>query len=172
MFVALKTWILPLVSGITFPSPQRWTKLAPEFTLLDVTSNTVTKLEDYAYDSEKVLLTCLPGVWSPWSRKVLTSLTQHQQQLEYSGKSIIAIISQSIEPVRDYVKKNEIGYPVLADPYGIVSKRYGVFDELQNEPMQISRPSYFVINSKREVLTKHIGRHADHHPDFSELVLA
>lgn len=134
----------------------------PNFKLRSATSGifvNCTKL-----DHPKQLFTFLPGVWAPWCRKLLIDLNNQHSELESAGIKVVAIVSQNYRPVAEFVKNNHIEFEVLSDPYGVINKRFGVFDSTLDEPMKISIPTLFLLDEERNLHYKFIGSHLSDRP--------
>ncbi|MCU7800214.1 MAG: protein disulfide oxidoreductase [gamma proteobacterium symbiont of Lucinoma myriamae] len=78
------------------------------------------------------------GSWCPicsYTSSTVTELSREYQVIT------IALSSGSEEQVFSYLKKNKYYFPVINDPDGIISQKWGVF----------VIPSFFIINSHGEI---------------------
>lgn len=78
------------------------------------------------------------GSWCPicsYTSSTVTELSREYQVIT------IALSSGSEEQVFSYLKKNKYHFPVINDPDGIISQKWGVF----------VTPSFFIINSHGEI---------------------
>ena len=78
------------------------------------------------------------GSWCPMCS--YTSSTVTELSKEYSVITI-ALSSGSEKEVLSYLKENKYHFPVINDPDGIISQKWGVF----------VTPSFFIINSHGEI---------------------
>ena len=78
------------------------------------------------------------GSWCPMCS--YTSSTVTELSKEYSVITI-ALSSGSEKEVLSYLKENKYHFPVINDPDGIISQKWGVF----------ATPSFFIINSNGEI---------------------
>lgn len=78
------------------------------------------------------------GSWCPMCS--YTSSTVTELSKEYSVITI-ALSSGSEKEVLSYLKENKYHFPVINDPDGIISQKWGVF----------ATPSFFIINSHGEI---------------------
>lgn len=140
---------------------------APAFRLLDIQKCKLTNLGNIK--SEKVLLTFIPGVWAPWARKLLMQLNQHVFEAATFGAEVVAIVAQREDQLQQYCEDNNLSIRVLADPYGAITTRYGIFDEIVTEPMQLSRPALFVLDRDKQIHFKFMGKHLADRPGWTEI---
>jgi peroxiredoxin len=141
---------------------------AAAFRLQSAISGKHVRLGDI--QSEKAIITFVPGIWAPWCRRFLDDLSLASQEIGQYRTVLVAIISQDFDQVMEYLSTNPVGFEVLADPHGAISTRYGVFDEVIEEPMQISKPSVFVLDDEKNIHYKFFGQHLMDRPTRDDLI--
>ena len=142
---------------------------APNFYLPNVLKQKTVSLYDLE-EYNKIILAFLPGIWAPWCRRFLEELSINSKFYNDTDTYFVTIISQESIQLKDYLSQNKINIDVLADENGATGTRYGVFDEKQTEPMRISKPTVFLLNSNKEICFKFIGNHLSDRPRFSEII--
>lgn len=157
---------------MTTTDKPRWKRIsgrnAPNFNLQSATSGVMISLDELT-SSHRLVIAFVPGVWAPWCRKFLDELELGFANQTRPGVRCIAIVSQNYEQLFKYVKKQKLDLEILSDPNGVISKRYGVFDEQMEEPMKISKPSVFVAGKQGKLLYNFTGRHLMDRPLSSEI---
>ncbi len=142
---------------------------APNFYLPSVLKEkTVSLYELDAY--KKIILAFLPGIWAPWCRRFLEELSLNSKYYNNTDTYFVTIVSQDHKQLQDYLLENKITTEILADENGATGTRYGVFDEKQTEPMKISKPSVFLLNSNKEICFRFMGNHLSDRPKFKEIM--
>lgn len=155
------------------PENTRWQQFAkpvnaPTFRLQSVNSGKfLTSAE--VFDGITIL-TFVPGIWSPWCRKYLASLHELAQNSLTEQFKIVAVVSQLYDEVAEYVTENPLDLEILCDPHGVISQRYGIFDESISEPMKIARPSIFIADAKQKIHYKFLGKYLTDQPHSAEIV--
>lgn len=152
---------------------KRWkiynpTRTAPNFILPKITD--LEQAELYNFKQQHIMLTFLPGLWAPWARKLLSELENVRQQLDEERLHLVVVISQLHEQVEMYMKTHEVSYDIFVDEFGVISKRYGVFDEQLSEPMKISKPAIFVLNGEHQIELSFIGKHLADRPTADDFL--
>jgi peroxiredoxin len=160
----------------TISSVEKWEYLtpprkSPDFCLQNATNASELSIKDLHCD--RVVLTYLPGVWAPWCRKFIGYLNQNIDFFVTSKFEIrlIAIISQKYEDLFEYVWENDIKFDCLSDPLGAIGKRYCVFDDSIYEPLKISKPSIFILDSSMYIQSIFLGDHLADKPSIEDILL-
>lgn len=144
-------------------------KDAANFKLRHVTSGRNVSLADLSYD-HRLILTFLPGVWAPWSRKLLAEMDDNLPRFESAGLDLLVIAAQYPEQLATYSQKHRLKLPVLADELASISKRYGVYDANQSEPMRLSKPAIYILNEDKKIIRTFIGRHLSDRPSAEDII--
>ncbi len=151
--------------------PLRWRNISPtrpaaQFSLPAANHFEQISLEDLkAY---RIILTFIPGIWAPWSRKLLSEMDELVTEL-LPGYELIAIAAQQLQQLREYAVAEGLKLTLLSDEYGVISKRYGVLDESVTQPLGISKPSIYILNSRKRIMTVFVGRHLMDRPTKEEI---
>ncbi|MBL8014973.1 MAG: redoxin domain-containing protein [Candidatus Doudnabacteria bacterium] len=159
---------------MTTAEKNRWRRIrsnrvSPSFQLQSATTGKLISLEEFNY--KRLVLAFIPGVWAPWCRRFLDQLDIPQEVARGDIEvKFVAIISQDYEQLYSYVRSQKLAVEVLSDPNGVIGKRYGVFDDNLTEPMRISKPSIFILDSKKNVVHSFIGLHLMDRPSVSEIL--
>ncbi len=141
---------------------------APGFRLYSLQQQKFIRHGDYK--DQRTIITFLPGVWAPWCRKLISELSLLESHLKDHGIKMLAVISQNQEELQEYCDSNRVTLDVLADPHGVVGKRYGVFDDEILEPLGISKPSVFLMDEDKNILASFLGKHLTDRPLAEEII--
>lgn len=145
----------------------RTNRVSPNFRLQSATSGKQVSLDEIICN--RLVLAFIPGVWAPWCRKFLDELDAALQLEGIPQAKVVAIVSQDYEELYRYVRAQKLDIEVLSDPNGVIGKRYGMFDEHLTEPMRISKPSVFILDSKKNIAHTFIGMHLMDRPSAEEI---
>jgi cytochrome c biogenesis protein CcmG/thiol:disulfide interchange protein DsbE len=116
---------------------------APAFSLESLTHGEVTfPLPD------RVTVIRFWAAWCPYCPGEMKGMEPVYRELKDKGLEILAInVAQDKKTVTDFVTKLGISYPVLLDPDGSVSRRYGV----------VGLPTTIFVDAQGRVLGKILG---------------
>lgn len=158
---------------MTASEKSRWRKLAnirsaPNFQLQSATSGKTLSLDSFNY--KRLVVSFLPGVWAPWCRKFLDELDATSRNHAADDLKFVVIISQDFHQVWEYVHSENLRIEVICDPNGVIGKRYGVFDDNILEPMRISKPSVFILDSQKNLAFTFIGKFLMDRPQMGEII--
>lgn len=127
--------------------------IAPSFTLKDLDGNEVS-LGDYK--GKKILLNFWAS-WCPPCRAEMPDMESFYQNYKDKGYVVIAVNAASTEKnsldAPDFVKKNDLTFPVLVDEKGSINARYNV----------MSLPTSYFIDSDGVIRNKVIGAMSEEH---------
>ena len=120
-------------------------KLAPSFELKDMNGNQV-KLEDF---KGKVILINFWATWCGPCRKEMPSMHTLYAEYKDQGFVVLAIsIDPSVKPVRKFIRKKELTFPVLMD-----SEKEVYFDHYA----VLTLPTSFLIDRNGVIVEKVFG---------------
>jgi peroxiredoxin len=136
------------------PTAEKFYPLAPDFDLPDIDGKSI-KLTQLLKNYKTLLITCLPGIWAPWSRTLLNELEQNQAQFEAKNCLPIVLVSQTPSELLKYKYKPAIS--ILFDTYGGVIQRFAsqIREELHFAPL--ARPLLFVVNQDQQITISKAG---------------
>ncbi len=118
---------------------------APDFSLEDLQGNTY-KLSDYR---GRIVFLNLWTTWCPPCREEMPSMDALYRQLKGSGLVMLAVSQDEngAAAVAPFVAQLQLSFPILIDPGGTLSPRYGV----------TGYPETFIIDREGKVLEHIIG---------------
>ncbi len=117
-------------------------KLAPDFTLQDLSQNTLT-LSSYR-DKQPVML-LFWTTWCPYCRSELKTLKDNYETLKKDGVGLLAIDSAELPAkVGNFIKNYNLPFRVFLDQDGRVAGSYGI----------LGVPTYIYIDKKGHVVSK------------------
>lgn len=79
------------------------------------------------------------------------------------------ILAQSLEKMKDFLKKHEYPFPVLSDVRRTASKEYGVYVRLNFESVNIARPACFILDEAGVLKYIYVGRMQTDFPEDEDL---
>lgn len=129
---------------------------APNFKALDQNGNTI-KLEDYK--GKKLVLFFYPKASTPGCTAEACNLRDNYQTFLAKGYAILGVSADSAKRQQNFIAKNELPYPLLADEDKKVINAFGVWGPkkfMGREYEGIHRTT-FVIDEKgiiEEIITK------------------
>lgn len=122
----------------------------PDFSLPDSTGLAVT-LSEFRRRS-CVVLVFLRG---PFWRRHLRRLAEDEPRFRDAAACVIAVAPTTPDAVRDYVARDALPFPVLADPERAVFARYGVASRATS---LAQRPGLFIVDADGVVRFAHVRR--------------
>lgn len=144
-------------------------RIAPTFRLQEVNTGKY-RYADQVVDSDRVIMTFLPGLWAPWCRKMLRELITDYQHYQEHNLELVVVIAQQAHEIAQYLQGVDLPFRILADPLAAVSVRYGIFDDDVVEPMAITKPSIFILDHERYIIATYVGRHLADRPSTLSLI--
>lgn len=143
-------------------------RIAPSFNLQSATTGKLTSLEEV--EAKSIILAFIPGVWAPWCRKFLDELEQNLPEIQQQHMSVLAVVSQNYEQLYRYARVQKMQIDILSDQAGVISKRYGVFDDTIQEPMRISKPAVFILDHNHQLVFTFTGKHLMDRPTVEDMI--
>lgn len=126
--------------------------LAPDFTLQDSDGNTYT-LSSYKGISP-VVIYFYPKAGTPGCTKQACGIRDSWSKFSENGIVVLGISVDSKEDIKEFIKENNLNFPLLSDENKEVSKSYGVLNNLG-----LSSRITFVIDKEGRIA--HIIRDVD-----------
>ncbi|WP_326565681.1 thioredoxin-dependent thiol peroxidase [Amycolatopsis rhabdoformis] len=102
---------------------------APDFTLSDSTGKSVS-LSDFR--GQSVVVYFYPAAMTPGCTKQACDFRDNLAELNNAGYQILGISPDSPEKLAKFVEKEELTFPLLADPDKQVLNAWGAFGEKKN----------------------------------------
>lgn len=126
--------------------------LAPDFTLQDSDGNTYT-LSSYKGISP-VVIYFYPKAGTPGCTKQACGIRDSWSKFSENGIVVLGISVDSKEDIKEFIKENNLNFPLLSDENKEVSKSYGVLNNLG-----LSSRITFIIDKEGRIA--HIIRDVD-----------
>ena len=124
--------------------------LAPPFSLPTAAGSTF-ELES-GYDRGPLVLVFYRGHWCPWCRRQLAELSAELHAFSSRDAFVAAVSVDAAEDTRRFARDYEIGFPLLVDSDGAVSRRY-----VGQEADGTAIPGVYIIGRDGRILEQHIG---------------
>lgn len=97
---------------------------APSFEALDQTGNTI-KLSDYA--GKKLVVFFYPKASTPGCTVEACNLRDNYETFQAKGYEILGVSADSAKRQQNFITKNELPFPLLADEDKVVIEAFGVW---------------------------------------------
>lgn len=135
---------------LTAEAPSPWSidelvgKKAPEVTLKDMNEKTVSLS---SLKGNAVLINFW-ATWCPPCRDEMPSLNRLYREYRNKGLIVVAVSTdRSASPVKDFLGKNPVDFPVLMDSNSKAAKQFKVF----------SLPTTLLLDKKGAIVQKYLG---------------
>lgn len=135
---------------LTAEAPSPWSidelvgKKAPEFTLKDMNDKAVS----LSPLKGNVVLISFWATWCPPCRDEMPSLNRLYREFRNRGLAIVAVSTdRSASPVKDFLGKTPVDFPVLMDSDSKVARQFKVF----------SLPTTFLLDRNGVIVQKYLG---------------
>lgn len=132
---------------------------APEFSLAELASNNHYKTSDLFGLKSKLALFFLPGVWAPWSRRLLMDFAQKYELISNRDCDVAFVITQSGYEAKRYGLNLNYKYKILTDPNAGVAKRYASQIESNLPLVPIAKPFGFLLSRDLAINRHFVGLH-------------
>ena len=139
---------------------------APQWGLKTVEGRRITLDQ---FKGRPLLLFFFRGTWCPNCRRQMESIAQEWKRVEPLA-SVVGIVGQTTEGVSDYLARNPLPYPLLADPDRTVIKAYGVYQLFGPNGFRIAYPSTVLIDSRGVVQYCYVGESQFDRPDLDSII--
>lgn len=137
--------LVTLLSTCLLAAESEPAKVAPNFTLTDVSTGKPVSLSDF---KGKIVIVDFWATWCIPCRKALKFYEKLYREKRNEGLVIIAIsIDHREKKLKNYVRKHPTSFYVLYDPDKIVMKKFKVF----------RTPTTFIIGRDGKIQNKYIG---------------
>jgi len=117
------------------------THLAPDFSLQDRNGNTFT-LSEYR-DVSPVVIYFYPKAGTPGCTKQACGIRDDYSKYKESNVTVIGISVDSKSAIQEFIKQNNLNFPLLSDENKKVSELFGVLNNLN-----LSSRITFIIDKK------------------------
>lgn len=137
------------------PSVQK----APNFLLAELTNNSYYRLSEIFGFKSKLGLFFLPGVWAPWSRRLLLDFAHKYDLISNRDCDVAFVITQSAAEAMRYGINLDYKYKILTDPFAGVAKRYASQIESHLPLVPIAKPFGFLLDRELSIKKQFVGIH-------------
>jgi peroxiredoxin len=148
---------------LTAEAPSPWGidelvgKKAPDFTLKDTNDRQVS----LASLRGSVVVISFWATWCPPCRDEMPALNKLYRDSKDRGLVVIAVSTdRSASPVKDFLGKNPLDFPVLMDPGSKVARQFKVF----------SLPTTFLLDRNGAIVQRYLGEEDWNAPAIREKI--
>ncbi|WP_283137331.1 thioredoxin-dependent thiol peroxidase [Rhizohabitans arisaemae] len=119
---------------------------APDFTLLDAEENKTTLS---AFRGKRVILYFYPAAMTPGCTKQACDFRDNLSALQAAGVEVLGVSKDNPAKLRQFIERDALTYPLLADPDLTVHHAYSTYGEKQSYGKTITGVirSTFVIDA-------------------------
>jgi len=135
---------------LTAEAPSPWSidelvgKKAPDFTLKDMNDKPVS----LSSLKGNVVVVSFWATWCPPCRDEMPSLNRLYRDSRDRGLAVVAVSTdRGASPVKDFLGRNPVNFPVLLDSGNKVARQFRVF----------SLPTTFLLDRNRAIIQRYIG---------------
>lgn len=143
-------------------TPPKAGDIAPDFELQGVPPGTYRLSEQRG---KAVVLVFYPGDFTPVCTVQLSAYQQNFDTFEKTGAVLWGISVDDLERHERFAKARALGFPLLSDPKGEVSKLYGVLTQLGT-----SRRSVILIDVDGKIAWRHEEEVSAEYREMEEIV--
>ena len=133
---------------------------APDFTLPGTDGG--FRLADQR--GKRVLLLFYPGDNTPVCTKQFCSYRDHAEDVSGLGAVVVGISAQSVDSHAEFIRKNGLNVPLLADEDGAVAKSYGAW-----RPVVGTKRAVFAVDEEGVIRHRHMHTLGLDYLDVDEL---
>ncbi len=136
-----------LVRGLTLPAEQVSAQPLPDFEFPDV-SDQQHSISEW---QGKIRVINFWATWCPPCIKEMPAFVEMQDQFGSKGLQFIGIALEDKEPVKEYLAKMKINYPILIGDFAGVSLAHQLGNTVDAVPFTL------IFNQKGEIIYQHQG---------------
>jgi peroxiredoxin Q/BCP len=113
---------------------------------------------------ERVLLLFYPGDNTPVCTRQFCSYRDHAEDVSGLGATVVGISNQSVDSHAQFIAKNGLNVPLLADEDGAVAKSYGAW-----RPVVGTKRAVFAVDEEGVIRHRHMHALGLDYQDVDEL---
>lgn len=106
--------------------------IAPDFTLDAIDGSTVTLSDALAKAAKGVIVYFYPKAMTPGCTTEACDFRDSENSLKSAGYSVIGISPDKVESLEKFTDKENLNFPLAADPEKKVLEEWGAFGEKKN----------------------------------------
>ena len=135
---------------------------APDFTLPD-SGGQPYRLADL--QGRRVALFFYRGTWCRTCQGLIGQLRQQAAAYERLGVQLLGVTTQGAAGVADYVRREQIAFPILIDDGRTVTRLYGVYNLISYEGVNLPHNSIFLLDRAGVIRYIHVSVRSTDIPD-------
>lgn len=115
-----------------------------------------------------VVVVFFRGEWCPLCARQLMELAEHQQELDATGATVVALHPDSAELSQALAEETKWPYPILIDADRSVIKSYGIFDAENNTAW----PTIYIVDQAGVLRYRGLSETKDERPTSKHVLAA
>jgi peroxiredoxin Q/BCP len=127
---------------------------APDFALPDPAGR-MMRLADLR--GRRVALFFYRGTWCRTCQGLITQLRQQAATYERLGVQLLGVTTQGAPGVADYIRREQIPFPILIDAGRAVTRLYGVYNLISYEGINLPHNSIFLLDRAGVIRYIHVS---------------
>ena len=135
---------------------------APDFTLPDAGGQPY-RLADLR--GRRVALFFYRGTWCRTCQGLIAELRRQAPAYERLGVQLLGITTQGADGVADYVRREQIPFPILTDAGRAVTRLYGVYNLISYEGVNLPHNAIFLLDRAGVIRYVHVSLRSTDMPD-------
>jgi peroxiredoxin Q/BCP len=116
-----------------------------------------------------VLLFFFRGTWCPSCRRQMEQIRDEWERIEPLTQ-VVSIVGQEEAPVREFLERTPLPYPLLCDPNRKVIEAHNVYQKFGLSGFRIAHPTTLIIDSVGIVRYCYVGSSQFDRPDLEEVI--
>lgn len=144
--------------------------LAPDFELEGTVAEPVRLTERLS--EGPVILYFYSSDFGAMCTVVMKRFKRLLSEIEELGYQLLAISMDSVRVHRAWKERMKISFPLLSDPGGAISERYGALMEEGNFYEGITNRALFIVDEARNIRYAWVAEHAAMEPEYEEFMEA
>lgn len=106
--------------------------IAPDFTLDTIGGTSVTLSEELMYADKGVIVYFYPKAMTPGCTTEACDFRDSENSFKAAGYTVIGISPDKVESLEKFTDKENLNFPLAADPAKTVLEEWGAFGEKKN----------------------------------------
>jgi peroxiredoxin Q/BCP len=139
---------------------------APNWELLGLAGEKVSLSQ---FRGRPLLLLFFRGTWCPSCRKQMEHFRDQWSRIEPLAQ-VVGIVGQDAQPVRDFLSRNPLPYPLLPDPDRQVIQLHNVYQRFSLTGFKIAHPTTLIIDGSGIVRYCYVGDSQFDRPDLEAVI--
>jgi peroxiredoxin len=136
--------------------------LAPDFTLRTAGGQPL-RLADLR--GRAVALFFFRGTWCGTCRGLMDQIRDHYADYQRLDAHVLGVTTQNADGLADYMRRAAIPFPIVLDPDRAVIRRYGVYNLLSFEGVNLPHNAVFLLDPAGVIRFVHVSRRSTDMPE-------